>query len=152
MRPLLFGECLGRLVRLSGHDVAEILEDQTNSRRRFGEIALAWDLCRPQHVWHAWCQQLSQNPQRVDLSSIGVDTQALAHVSRDLALRYHVLPLRTLGEQLVLATSEEHFTKAASDLPPRLKKKLRFVLADPQQLRTALSCYYATAVAHAGAD
>ncbi len=54
-----FGELLSRFVNLSAHDVSEILEDQSSSRRRFGEIALAFGLCQPQHVWKAWWCRLS---------------------------------------------------------------------------------------------
>src|SRR5439155_6477219 len=51
------GELLSRMVPLSGHDVEEILQEQSATRRRFGEIALAWGLCKPEHVWDAWGQQ-----------------------------------------------------------------------------------------------
>ena len=57
VRRARIGELLSRIVPLSGHDVEEILEEQSANRRKFGEIALAWGLCRPEHVWDAWCQQ-----------------------------------------------------------------------------------------------
>ncbi len=152
MRQLLFGECLGRLVSLSGHDVAEILEDQTASRRRFGEIALSWQLCSPQQVWRAWCQQLAQGVQQIDLDSIGIDTQALAFIPRHLALRYHVIPFRSLGDELIVATAQEHLSRATTELPGKLKKHLRFVLTDPEQLRSALRAHYPQKVLHSEAD
>src|SRR2546423_848682 len=58
MCTLRFGEILGRLVNLSGHDVNEILEEQNATHQRFGEIALSWGLCAPEDVWQAWCDQL----------------------------------------------------------------------------------------------
>ena len=69
---MLFGQCLGRVVPLSAHDVSEILEHQAATRRRFGEIALAWGLCRPQHVWQAWWAQLAQRGSLV-FADIGYD-------------------------------------------------------------------------------
>ena len=40
-----FGELLSRMVPLSGHDVEEILSEQNSNRRKFGDIALAWETC-----------------------------------------------------------------------------------------------------------
>ena len=74
-----FGELLGKLVKLSQHDVEEILEDQTATHRRFGDIALSWGLCQPEHVWQAWSDQLLTQVQRVDLETLGVDSQAAAN-------------------------------------------------------------------------
>jgi hypothetical protein len=78
------GEILSQLVPLSGHDVEEILHEQTVSKTRksFGDIALSMGLCRPEHVTRAWCKQLIDGPPRkIDLDRTGVDTQALSHIS-----------------------------------------------------------------------
>ena len=45
------GELLRKMVPLSRHDIEEILQEQTSTRRRFGDIALAWGLVKPEHVW-----------------------------------------------------------------------------------------------------
>jgi hypothetical protein len=142
MRRVLFGELLGRLVRLSGHDVSEILEDQAASRRRFGEIALAWGLCQPQHVWQAWWAQLSNQTPQVDLQAIGIDAQALSYLPRGLAVAYGVIPLRTFKDQLVLAATPDSLKRAKSELPGLLVKKVKFVLAEPAQVREAITTYY----------
>src|SRR5439155_13147358 len=86
-RRARFGELLSRMVPLSGHDVEEILQEQNANRRRFGEIALAWGLCRPEHVWDAWAQQNADGNELVDLEQIGIDAQAAAMLSPDDARR-----------------------------------------------------------------
>ena len=43
-RRARFGELLSRLVPLSGHDIEEILQEQSANRRKFGDIALS---CSP---------------------------------------------------------------------------------------------------------
>jgi hypothetical protein len=138
----LFGECLGKVVRLSAHDVSEILEHQAVTRQRFGEIALAWGLCRPQHVWQAWWDQLSRQTPLVDLDRIGVDAQAVGHVPADLAVQFRAVPLRCHHEQLVIATSEHCLARAQAELPALLNKQVQFVTADPAQLDEALVAYY----------
>jgi type IV pilus assembly protein PilB len=137
-----FGEVLGRFVDLSPHDVSEILEDQSSSRRRFGEIALAFGLCQPQHVWRAWWSQLSGAPERVDLDAIGVDVQCLAHLPRALAVEYNVIPLRAAGDQVVIAAAEGSLMRATEELPRRVKMQLKFVLADNRQIQKAIRTYY----------
>ena len=138
----LFGDCLARLVQLSGHDVAEILEDQSASGKRFGEIALAWGLCRPEHVWEAWASQLGQRTQVVDLSRVGIDAQAAAEVPSRIARRLRVVGVRKIGEALVVATDEAGATRAAGKLPKILRKTTHFVVAPAEQIGAALAMYY----------
>jgi hypothetical protein len=115
------GELLGRLVNLSRHDVDEILEEQSSTHHRFGEIALSWGLCAPEHVWQAWCDQLLQQVQKVDLEKLGVDSQAAAMISSDLARRLNVIPIRCLGRQLIVAVAggtdqnTDHITAEAAE-------------------------------------
>lgn len=142
MRQPLFGELLSRLVGLSDHDISEILLDQAISHRRFGEIAMAFHWCRPQHVWQAWWAQLGESTQHVLLSSAGVDTQALGAIPRSLAEQYGVIPIRIYGDQLVLAVSESSRSRAQSELPLLVRKSVRFVLAPEGQIREAIERYY----------
>ena len=147
MAPMRFGECLGKVVRLTAHDVSEIMEDQAATRRKFGEIALAWGLCRPQHVWQAWWNQLSREAKRVDLTKIGVDSQAVIHVPGDLAVQFRAIPLRSYREQLVIATCDQGIARARAELPGLLPaKQLQFVLAEPEQLDVAIAAYYPRAL------
>src|SRR5439155_11209012 len=101
-RRARFGELLSRMVPLSGHDVEEILQEQSATRRRFGEIALAWGLCKPEHVWDAWCQQSTDGTETIDLDKVGVDTQAAAMLPAPVARQHHVIPLRVANESILL--------------------------------------------------
>ena len=75
-RPRI-GEVLSKFTGMSSMDVEEILQDQTVTNRRFGEIALSWGLCAPQDVWQAWYSQLDQDWPSVDLDDLGIDSQAV---------------------------------------------------------------------------
>ena len=138
----LFGELLGRFVSLSDHDVAEILETQSSSHRRFGEIAISWGLCEPKHVWRAWCRQLSDQNQKVNLSQIGIDTQSIIHLPKHLASIFRAIPIRSFGDELVVAICEENLGDAVAQLPGLLGKKVKFVLADSWEIDLALKSYY----------
>jgi type IV pilus assembly protein PilB len=143
MSQVRFGELLGRLVNLSRHDVDEILEEQNANHQRFGEIALSWGLCAPEHIWQAWCDQLLEQVQKVDLVKLGVDSQAAGLIGGDLARKLNVIPIRCLGGQLVVAAAEHDHQHITAELHKITAMSLRFVTADADQIRAAISVYYA---------
>ena len=142
MHKALFGEYLARIVGLSGHDVAEILEEQTASRRRFGDIALAWGLCQPEQVWEAWAEQLAHRTPVADVEALGVDSQASGLMPARLAWRYRAVPLRVIGGRLVVAVEEMTRKRAERRLPALLDMELRFVVARAGQVEALLAEVY----------
>ena len=142
MAAVLFGELLGRYVRLTPHDVCEILEEQSHTGHRFGQIALRWGLCRPHHVWRAWSAQLTDRAERVDLDRVGIDTQALRHLAPSIARSFAVVPVRMLADQIVVATTAGDLARVASQLPSLLKRDIRLVVAEPRQIDQAIERYY----------
>src|SRR5438552_3431719 len=105
LRPR-FGELLGRLTTISRHDVEEILNEQASTQRRFGEIALAWGLCRPEHVWNVWCSQLTTNGDKIDLKRIAIDSRAIDCVTGEVARSLKILPIRLINEMLIIAAAD----------------------------------------------
>ncbi len=142
MQRQRFGELLKRLVPLSTHDVDEILQEQRASNLRFGETAISMGLCRPEHVWRAWCGQSSDEIERVDLDEVGVDAQATPLIPRETAIQFGVIPLRVSAGALLVATSDTFFDEAVVGLPPLVPFKLKFVLASLAQVQRALAMYY----------
>jgi hypothetical protein len=142
MRTAQFGELLGRLVGLTRLDIDEILVDQTVSHRRFGEIALSWGLCSPEHVWQVWCDQLLTQVQRVDLDALGVDAQAVSMIHQDVAVRLGAIPIRCLGKVLIVAVSDPNTDRVEAELELTTGKELRFVMADPHQIQRAIAVYF----------
>ena len=142
MRHAPFGELLGRLAGLSRLDIDEILLDQTSSHRRFGEIALSFGLCSPEDVWKAWCDQLLAQVQRVDLDTLGIDTQAISMIDRQTAVRLGAIPIRRLGKILVFAISDTDTNRIAAELKAITGKEMRFVVADANQIQQAIAMYF----------
>lgn len=136
------GERLSSMVPLSGHDIEEILSEQGATGRRFGDIALQLGLCQPEHVWLAWSSQLAEKPQRINIDEVGIDAQAVAHVPREVAVRYHVMPLRVLGDCLVLAVDEAAFPLIQVELSSVLHEKVLFVFSRHHAIAKALRAYY----------
>lgn len=136
-----FGELLGRVIRLSPHDVNEILEEQQGSRLRFGEIALRWGLCQPEHVWRAWAEQAVEDQAVIDLDTVGVDAQAVAQLPRDVAERLGAIAVRCFENELVVAVDAER-PVAAEALNLGGHKSVRLVRAEGRQIRAAIEAYY----------
>src|SRR5258708_19391766 len=103
MSRMRIGQVLEQMGKISGHDIDEILHEQSSigARKTFGEIALTWGLCEPEHIWKAWANQLEGNCERVDLNMVGIDSQAWSRLPRELGLRLSPMPVRTSQHSLV---------------------------------------------------
>ena len=139
------GERLSRATQLSGHDIEEILSEQKATGLRFGEIALQMGLCSPEDVVRAWSSQLEDSPQRINLEQVGIDSQAVAHLSVEIALQYHIMPVRILEDELVVAIDEAAYDLLSPVLATVLGRKMKFVLCTHHQIATAIRSYYAAA-------
>lgn len=136
-----FGARLSQVVPLSHHDIEEILSEQGASGKRFGDIAIELGLCSPEHVWQAWSSQLAESPQRINLDHFAIDAQAANVLPPEFAARYHVIPIRMLGNELVLAIDESAYPDGAQEVIAILQRPVRFVLATHQQIARALRRY-----------
>jgi hypothetical protein len=138
------GEQLSKIIPLSGHDIEEILSHQGFTGRRFGDIAIQLGLAQPQDVVRAWSAQLQEKPQRVNLDTFNVDVQALNHLPRATAIKYHVLPVRVLDDGLVLAVDEAAYADVSRRLASEMRCNLQFVLTSHHEISRALRNYYPT--------
>lgn len=142
MRHVKLGELLSHMVPLSGIDVEEILQEQKSSHMRFGEIAISWGLCQPQDIWRAWVQQNGDKLEHVDLSQIGVDTQALIYLDRAMAIRCCAVPVRVFDDVLVVALADPLHQAEISAVIQKGNRSLKCVLADPSEIEWAIETYY----------
>jgi type IV pilus assembly protein PilB len=147
MQPPRIGESLRSIVPLTAHDIEEILAEQKASGRRFGDIAIAFGLCEPAHVWRALSSQAERSSQTVDLDTFGVDTQAVAHMPAELAWEAGVIPIRIIDDTLLVAVSQALDASLQARLSERTEKHVVFVLAPEQQILRAIAHYYSAAFA-----
>lgn len=140
-----FGELLSRFVTLSRHDVYEVLEEQSGTHKKFGQIALQLGLCEPMHIWQAWSTQLVHRTPRVNLEEFGIDAQATSDVPAWLAAALGVMPIRSLEDRLIVAASDATLARAMETLTTQSTKPVSFVLADRKQIENAIARYYTNA-------
>jgi hypothetical protein len=128
--------------KLSAHDIDEILQEQSASPHRFGDIALTWGLVQPEHIWKAWCDQIHDASPTVDLQDIGIDAQAAARLPATLARSLRAMPVRFFDDELIVAISDSCEADLMGALSLTLGLKLRFVQADARQIDQAIDRYY----------
>lgn len=139
----LIGQLLTRMGKLTLIDIDEILVEQAVSRKRFGDIAMSWGLCDPEHIGEAWCNQLTEEGGQIDLDGIGIDACAASYLTAELARRLRAIPIRILGDLVVVATSRAMSNDEADQLSQDLGRPVRCVTVDEPQIDRALEVYYA---------
>ncbi|MCC6423200.1 MAG: hypothetical protein IT447_06940 [Phycisphaerales bacterium] len=137
------GQILSQMANWTHHELEEILYEQTHTRQRFGDIAVALGYCDADQVRQASVAQLAARTQKVDLRRLGVDAQALSFLPYSLALRFHAIPIRISEDQLIVATDMPADHPGRGILQNRIAQPVRFVLADAQQIRESIEQYYA---------
>jgi hypothetical protein len=142
MNRMRIGELLGQMGKLSGHDIDEILQEQSATGHRFGDIALTWGLVQPEHIWTAWCSQLQGKTDPVDLDRLGIDAQVTARISGEMAWSLHAMPVRWIDNQLVFAISDLRQVAALQQFEKSSGICVRFVLADAAQIDAALTEHF----------
>ncbi len=147
MQPPRIGESLRTIVPLTAHDIEEILAEQKATGQRFGDIAIAFGLCEPAHVWRALSTQAERLKQNIDLDTFGVDTQAVSHMPAELAWEAGVIPIRIIDDTLLVAVSQQQDESTRSVLSERTHKQIVFVLAPESQILRAIAHYYSAAFA-----
>jgi hypothetical protein len=136
------GELLARIGKLTPHDIDEILAEQRHRRQPFGQIAIALGFCQPEHVYAAWCSQLAERVEAVDLDHLGIDAQAIEFLPRELALGLPALPVRVWEGMLVIAVSDPARAAGVAELARRVGMDVRCVIAPAHQINAALTRYY----------
>lgn len=138
------GQILKEMGVLSDQDIREALEHQRRTGQKFGQIAVSWALAGPEQIWEAWCRQLAEREELVDLDEVGVDTRAAAKLDCEYAMRKQVLPLRLWGSHMVVALGGPDVVEIVGELSEMTGCRIHYCLADRRQLDEHLAHAYAS--------
>ena len=138
----LIGQILKDMGKLSSLDIDEILAEQAASKRKFGDIAMSWGLCEPEHILEAWCVQMADDKNLVDLLRTPVDIHALMCLPAQLARRLSVLPMRLIANELVVAAAHTLDPQDVREMTLRAGRDIRLIKADAAQVEMAMDRYY----------
>ena len=130
--------------KITSHDVDEVLQEQQSGShsKSFGEIAITWGLCQPEHIWKAWASQLSDGFDQVDLQSFGIDAQAVCQFSQSLSQQFNAIGIRLLDDTLIIAVSTIETIPLLEHFCQHLHRRMKFVISEPSQIRQMIKKYY----------
>ena len=83
----------------------------------------------------------------MNLDEFNIDVQALNHLPKETAFKYHILPVRVFEDSLVVAIDEAAYPNASQKLPQELHVRMRFVLSSHNEISRALRTHYPTSAA-----
>jgi len=116
------GEILVEMGSLAPAEVRLVLDQQSQSGKRFGETAIARGLLADERVAQALAQQFGL--EYVDLDSVVLDPELDASLPAELPVRYNFIPLQKTDEGLVIAVSDPTNVAELDDLEMQLDMPL----------------------------
>lgn len=139
---LRLGDLLVQQGVLTAAQRDDILNEQRTLGRPFGELAERLFGVSPRAVERAWAQQYAAITGLTDLARLAFDPYALSLVSRRQAWQFKALPVRFSGEELMIATCQDHLPRALKFVGWKLNHPAYFVIAEPHQLGEMLMQHY----------
>lgn len=139
---LRMGELLILAGLLSERQVQDILDEQRQSGRPFGDLAERMFNVSPEAVEQAWIDQYLAMGTETDLSTQRIDTEVLRVLNRRQAWQFRMMPLRREDNELVMAASRERFSRAVNFAWRRMHDPVFFLIAQRPQLEHFLMDHY----------
>jgi hypothetical protein len=142
MRRVRIGEILVRQGVLTPDQVDEILAEQRNSARPFGDLAERMFGVSASAVEDAWVAQYLDTVGTTDLDDVDVDVECLRLLNRRQAWQFHLLPLNREGGEVALATDEANLLRALNFATRTVDETFHLLVAERAQLRQFLMTHY----------
>lgn len=139
---LRLGQLLVESGILADWQVERVLQEQAVCGQPFGLICERLFHVDPEQVEHAWSRQYAGLTRQVDPRIEAVEPRAAASVTRRQAWQFRVMPLRFDGDELVMATTQQHLPRALRFANNVIGVPVYFVLASPAALGEALCQQY----------
>lgn len=116
------GEILVEIGALAPAEVRLILDQQSQSGKRFGETAVTHGQISDEVVAQALAQQFGLD--YVDLDTVVLEPELIASLPAELPSRYNFIPLQATDDGLVIAISDPTNVVQLDDLEMQLDKPL----------------------------
>ena len=130
---------------LSVEQVKQAFEEQQLTGKRLGEIVVGHGWVTPQDLAQALAQQ--NGLEYVDLAEAELDLEVAMLLPKELAVRYEALPVRRLGDDLLLvAVADPTNIAVADDLRLALGHNVRLGVSAPIDLEAAIKRLYRTQI------
>ncbi len=145
------GTLLVRAGLLTPHQLENALADKEASGRRLGEIVVDLGWVTPRALARALAEQYGL--EFLDLAEVEVDGRIASRLPETLARRYEALPVKALGEKLLLvAVSDPTNVVVSDDLRLALGANLQFAVVARPDLERAFNRHYRTEITISESD
>ncbi|POP31979.1 type II/IV secretion system protein [Lactonifactor longoviformis] len=142
MKNIPIGEVLKEYGYITEEQLQRALAYQKEHReKRLGAILMELGFVTEKQMIQALGQRLGMKT--VELSQITVNIEAVEKVPRQLAARYHVLPVDTDGQTLTLVTNDPLNFYGLEDIRQLTGMNQEVLLAELAPLNKAIDYYYA---------
>ncbi len=148
---------IGEVLKEYGYVTDEQLEqalayqkEHRDSGKRLGTVLIEQGYISEQQMLEALASRL--NLERVDLTNLQIDVQAVSKIPQQLAEKYDILALSVQENQLVVATNDPLNFYAMEDIRQITGMDLEIQLAEKAPLEKAISYYYSEVSAHRAAS
>jgi type IV pilus assembly protein PilB len=130
---------------LTVDQVKQAFEEQTLTGRRLGEIVVGHNWVSSSDLSKALADQAGL--EYVNLSETELDLEAAMLLQKDLAFRYQAVPVRFLGDDLLLvAVADPTDVGRADELRLALGHNVRLAVSEPEDLERTIKKLYRTQI------
>ena len=138
---------LGQLLVQSGvlteHQVKKVLARQLTSGEPFGLLSEQLFGVDPSVIEDAWARQYARITRTIDPEVEVFEDRAKDLITRRQAWQFRILPIRFDGDELMIATTQEHLRRALRFAVNVIGVPVFFVMAEAGMLEKALAKHYA---------
>jgi len=140
-KKMQLGDILVSSNLITEKQLTEALAEQRKSKgKHLGDLLIEKEIITEEQL--VMCLAMKFRLKFVDLEDISPKPEALAAVSRELAIRLHVFPIDADDRRVVVATSEPTNAGIADALRFHTGLWVELVVATPSQIKEALSKYF----------
>ena len=140
MKNIPIGEVLKESGYITEEQLQQALAYQKEHRGRLGEVLLELGFVTERQTLEALGKRL--NLKTVHISEYPVEADAVALVPRPLAMKYHMLAVKTEGQTLYLVTNDPLNYYGLEDIRQLTGKNVEVLLCELAPLNKAIDYYY----------
>lgn len=127
---------------LDEDQVQNVLLRQQETGEPFGLLCERMFDVSPDAIESAWALQYAKLTRSIDPTTEVFDQHALELLTRRQAWQFRILPIRFDGNELLIATTQQHLRRALRFAVNVIGIPVYFVITEPDMLGEALCRYY----------
>ncbi|MEA4901053.1 GspE/PulE family protein [Desulfitobacterium sp.] len=134
------GEILVEAGKLTSAELEKALAEQTKTKKHLGEVLAELHFLSENEILDALSKQLSLD--RIDLEREFINPEVARCIPREVAKKYHLIPIRENNNKLIVAMNDPLNIFAIDDITFITKKAVQPCLANYDAIEKAIEQYF----------